>query len=491
MHISGSLVSRNVAFILGYSTISLQRGIQAVLQDTVFTNNSAINGGIMIAKDQCIITLTNCTFSSNKAITRKLLTIPKNLKSVIVTQSHHQNNTETFTARSPFLFNYTTSRHRNLQRALNHIKKQTKDKQSIGVLPVDLLVRISSSNKKSAQLKGVSRGLGGAIFVTIQSEILVTNCVFEDNSAQVGAGAIVAGFNVILDIQETTFIHNKALFYDGGAIYAQGNVILSVQETTFVGNKASRDGGVIDLEQHSHLRIKNCVFDENTSMRIGGAISGAVGVTLDIQETNFTRNSATVQSGAIDVDQQAHIRIKNCVFEDNISQRIGGAITGTDNATVDVQETSFTRNRAVQAGGIDVQYQSHLRITNCVFEDNVFQGSGGAITGGFNASIGVQEANFIRNNASQGGAITVSQQAQLRITNCLFDDNLSDLIGGAITGEGNVTVDIKKTNFTRNRSVQEGIIVVQYQSHLRITNCVFEDNVSQVSGGALLLVASM
>ena len=51
-----------------------------------------------------------------------------------------------------------------------------------------------------------------------------------------------------------------------------------------------------------------------------------------------------------------------------------------------------------------------------------------------------------------GGAIKIDHQSYLRTTNCVFDDNISEGLGGAITATGNAILDIHQTNFTRNRA---------------------------------------
>ena len=57
---------------------------------------------------------------------------------------------------------------------------------------------------KSSILKNAVRqegfGVGGAISVTIQSHVFVTNCTFKDNSAQFMGGAIAAVYNVELNL---------------------------------------------------------------------------------------------------------------------------------------------------------------------------------------------------------------------------------------------------------------------------------------------------
>ena len=101
MSISGSSMSQNVAFTLGYSAITLHNRIHVVVNGTVFNNNTAFIGGAMFAEDHCRVTLTNCTFSANKAITGKTLTAPK-AQNLDVTISNAAKN-GTLTPNSPLL----------------------------------------------------------------------------------------------------------------------------------------------------------------------------------------------------------------------------------------------------------------------------------------------------------------------------------------------------------------------------------------------------
>ena len=78
MFINNSTHSHNVATSFGYSAIGLLEGVHTVMINTVFSKNSAVSGGALIAKFQCKIALTNCIFTSNKAITGKALSISKN-----------------------------------------------------------------------------------------------------------------------------------------------------------------------------------------------------------------------------------------------------------------------------------------------------------------------------------------------------------------------------------------------------------------------------
>ena len=469
MRISGSSISQNVASSLLYSSITLNYGIHADVNNTVFRNNSALVGGALFAENQCNITLTNCTFSSNKAITGKTRNIPKTSNVKMATRPIVKDNIGTYFFINQSLFNNTASHDKNLKVMSAH---QT------------LLLKTSTLNKKSTKKEGHLHSMGGAVYVVLHSQLVATNCVFEDNAAEYGAGAIAATANVTLNVQETAFVGNKAFSdggaiiiqhqaqlritncvfddnrsqRDGGAIFASFNTTLYVQETTFVGNRA-QDAGAIASVVNTTLEIHQTNFIRNRAVQLGRAILATINVTVDVQKTTFVDNKAFSDGGAIFIQQQAQLRITNCEFDDNISERLGGTIVAGGKITLEIQKTNFTRNSALMQGG--------------------------AISAIGNVTVDVQETNFVGNKAfSDGGAISIQQQADFRMTNCVFDDNLSERLGGAISAGGNITLDIQETNFIRNRAEQGGAIDIDRQSLLRITNCTFEDNHAKL-GGAL------
>ena len=520
--ISGSTMSQNVVFTLSYSAISLQDGVHAVMNSTVLRNNSALAGGAVNAQDKCQVTLANCTFSSNKAITDKILNIQKNHKVEIPIPAVDNNNIESFTPINHVLLNKT----------LLH-------GDETGIFTAHRILPLNKSfilKEKSEQQVGLLAGIGGAVGVAVQSQLLVTNCTFENNSAQTSAGAIGAALNVKLNIQGTTFVGNKALaggaivvehqaymrinncaFEEnvsemyGGAISGDFNSTLNFQETTFARNTAFSYGGAIIARHQTHLQIKNCAFNDNMCIQVGGAILGAFNTRLIVQETTFVGNKALLHGGAIDVQQQVHIRIDNCMFEENTSEQLGGAIIIVLNSLLDMQDTHFTGNRAVKGGAVQLNTATYLHATSCVFENNHAKGFGGALAGGIEAVLEVERSHFLKNSASLAGAIFASSNvtldiqetkfvgnkalsdsgaflvkfnANLQITKCVFEDNISQRVGGTGGGTDNATLDIRDTNFTGNSTLQGGAIDVDKQSFLQVVNCMFEDNHAGL-GGAL------
>ena len=467
---SSSLILQNTASSPSYSTISLQDRIHADVHDTVFRNNSALVGGAMFAQDECRVTLKNCTLTSNKAITAKALSISKNPNLQRSAGTPDQNVTKTVANTSPTLFNETSSDGEKTKTIATHLLRRRPILSKTSVRQEDALLRPYP-------------GYGGAIYVAIQSQLLMTSCTFKDNAAQSWGGAIITKFNVTLRVQETTFVGNKAQY--AGAIVAALNATLYVEETTFVGNKAPGQGGAINFEQ-VNLRMKHCLFDDNISEGSGGAIWAVGSKTLDIQETNFTGNRAE-HGGAINVAEQSYLRIKDCVFDNNTSERLGGAIVATFFATLEIQETNFTGNRAEQGGAIDVEQQSYLCMTDCTFEDNRAEQIGGGIVGGFEAVLEINGSYFSTNSAFYGGAINAQLQTNLTLTNCRFERNFASDSGGAVSS-ASVVLKIQETNFTGNGAPRGGgALYVSTLTDCHVVRCVFNYNTANGAGGAVYI----
>ena len=475
MRISDSSISQNVASSPGYSAISIQDGIHADVHDTVFRNNSALVGGALIAQEECRVTLTNCNFSSNKAIIGKTPQIFNNSKVDLRRAPHtlDQNTMRLYVPISPTLFNQTS---------LGDKKRK--------VIAPRLLVKSSILKKISVQkedgLLEPDPGQGGTIYVATQSQLLVTNCTFEDNSAQSWGGAIVTVFNATLRVQETTFVGNKAP--DAGAIFAALNTTLHIGETTFVGNKASDDGGAINIQEHSYLRMKHCLFDNNMSQRSGGAICGGFNATLNIHQTNFTCNRAE-QGGAIEIDRQSYLHSTDCTIKDNHAEEIGGAIAGGLQAVLEINGSYFSNNSALQGGAIDVQHQANLSLTNCRLEGNFASEFGGAIAAWTTGSaiLRIRETNFTGNSAHDGGALVVDILLDCHVVSAVFNGNTAKDSGGAVHVRSKSSVQVEKTNFTNNNATDGGAIYIQGNSKLQTNMCSFWKNFARTAGGAIML----
>ena len=549
MSITSSLFSQNIATSLGYSTITLYDGTNAAVKSTMFTNNSNLAGGAIFAQSECQITLDNCTLSSNKAVTGKTENVHKMSNLQRISHSSHEN--ETNKVIRPSLSNQTSSRRlsrrptrktnitrlstpRSLPLLLFNLTSQRKKMASQWVHPL----RSSILETNYAHLKGILSGVGGAIYLALQSYLLITNCTFENNSAETG-GAITAQQNVTLDIEKTMFMGNTALNYggamhveqqvrilipncifenntcqqSGGAIAASGNITLDIHKTNFTRNSAVQQGGAIHIDTDTHLCAADCRFTDNNAEQ-GGAINGGRWMVLEINGSYFSENSALCIGGAIAAGKNVTLDMYRTSFVGNKAFMFGGAIVAQQNATLTMRETNFVRNKVSNgfAGAIDVEYQVNLRVRSCVFDENLSQGGAGAINGGSNAILDLQETNFTRNTAYEGGAISVNTDVYLCVVDCTFHGNYAEHIGGAITvvnntvsiihrsnflensavsmgtigAADNITLHVQETSFVGNKAfLWSGAIGVQNQVHMQITNCLFDDNISQQGEGTI------
>ena len=388
--ISGSTFSHNVATFLDYSAISLHDKVHLVVCDTVFKNNSAINGGALNVYKLCHVTLVNCTFFSNSAITGNTLNNSKNSILQMTARTFDQKDIETFAAIKYTFFNQT------LSKAIADDQVHFRGTHNIFI-------------KDFAEQRDDLPGAGGAISVALQSQFHVRNCVFDNNSAETIAGAIDVFHSVTVNIEETTFVRNNAL-----------------------------QGGVIDIQKQVHLSVTKCTFETNSAQYIAGAICAVLNSIVDIQGTSFVGNIALGDGGAIDVQQQVHISVTSCTFETNSAQSVAGAIYASVNSKVYMANTTFVSNKALIRGGTIEVENSYLSIINCAFKDNSAQNVSGAILAVNNTTLDVQETTFVGNTALRGGAICVQQEAQLVITNCVFKDNSAQYASGAIDASFNV-----------------------------------------------------
>ena len=434
MHIDNSLISQNMALALGYSPITLQDQIQAVIHNTVFSNNSALLGAAMIVKNQCQVTITNCTFSANKA--------------------------------NKFVDNEGGA------------------------------IFVNNSILKLSQCLFIENeaSFGGALML-VGSHSDISACSFENNEAQIAGGALVAIEGVTMDMRDTSFVRNKApyggalniqqqthilatncTFKDNsaqnfaGAVFMKLNVTFSVQQSAFLDNAADR-GGAFDIEGQSYVLVKNCRFENNSAHRIGGCIFAAWTVTLDMLGTICVGNQAGDNGGAIAIQLQTSLFAKNCTFDHNLSGHLSGAISAN--------------SASHQGGAIAVQNQSHLFTTNCRFEHNSAVGMAGAIMGAFNAKLEIHETDFTGNKAStSGGALSLLSLSEVNSTWCVFHRNIAKIKGGAVFISESLS-EIENTNFTENNGSEGGAICIEDASKFQTKMCSYRGNIAEQIGGAL------
>lgn len=152
------------------------------------------------------------------------------------------------------------------------------------------------------------------------NSILIENCVFEDNVA-VWQGGGLSAYNSSGTIRGCKFFRNIASggkTASGGAIYASlcGNIIIS--DCIILDNSAEFTGGAVDVGS-SPVAFRNCLFSGNTTGRYeGGALSLSRCESSLISHCTFTANRASNVGGACSI-RDSRLTIRDSIIWNNAS----------------------------------------------------------------------------------------------------------------------------------------------------------------------------
>ena len=369
---------------------------------------------------------------------------------------------------------------------------------------------------------------GGAISlgaVSTSSVASISGTTFKNNTSGTNGGAIATRQAIHaknsaakLDIA-ATFIGNKA--QQGGAIYNSfytdnglGKGAGVTVTGTFSGNEATGKGGAIyndrTLDQAGKkggiMTITDATFDGNKA-DFGGAIFNTG--TLTINGGSFEGNTATKAAGAIYNAADAQLTVDGVTFANNSSAK-AGAINNYD-GTVAISDSTFKGNDAGKSMGGAVTNtsgsapgKSIITITGSTFEGNK-AGNGGAVWNGTYGQVDITDSTFKGNTAlaedglGQGGAITNANA--MTITGGSFANNTANYSGGAIyngahaaPGKASLTIDgttftgnsvTADFNTTKNDNIAGGAIFNDTGAELSVKNATFTDNTSSLKGGAI------
>lgn len=365
-------------------------------------------------------------------------------------------------------------------------------------------LRKSSNGSVIQGLKFINgnRTLGSAIFIAT-SDIVINNCLFENNSAYAygGGGAIGTSYDLNksanLLVTDCKFINNKAPVSSGAlAAYGYNSRIINCLFDGNYGfkymNYSSFEGAVqIGMNKKgSKGFIGNCTFINNyVESNNGESFGGATGIRNGtiIENSSFINNNADY-GGAIIYYSSGNV--KNCIFDKN-SAVYGGAISNknsNENNLLFVSNSYFQNNHAELGGSIYIDFGCELKITHSSFKNNFAQ-YGGVIysnsskmqssqsnfvenyasnDGGViysNGEIILLQSNFTVNHATCGGAIY--SFSNLILNESQFINNWVSKFGGAVYNLG----DLKSINSNFQNNKANSIISAKLSSKKNYVNC--------------------
>lgn len=223
---------------------------------------------------------------------------------------------------------------------------------------------------------------GGAIFID-SSIVQIDRCTFSYNSAHSKGGAIyIEGGNGSY-VRNTIFDENEELTFsatDGvvtaGALQITYNSDIEISDCWFIGNTSATNGGAVGFEVVDFgCVMQNCIFENNFSSQDGGAIQ-MWNASPTILECNFVGNQATRHGGAISCKTSLPM-ITECVLDSNSAGMDGGGIRtagGILSRCVIVNNTSGN-----EGGGVCMVPNNTPQLVNCTVVNNSAGVRGGGI----------------------------------------------------------------------------------------------------------------
>jgi hypothetical protein len=376
---------------------------------------------------------------------------------------------------------------------------------------------------------------GGGLENYAAASVSVVGSTFTSNSANFGGG--LANIGITVSVSNSTFISNSAT--DGGGLYNAGSSTVSVSGSTFTSNSAGVNGGgmsnfgvliqsgntftgnhpdnvfppqlggpgvvhiavtsladslnpgtlrwaittadagdpadsyVIDIVKAGTITLESVLPDlsRNITIKGQGAITSTVErdptaspfriFTVDKRET-VTISGLTTEGGAVyngfggGLDNFGTVTVSNSVFTRNFAYFDGGGLANEKGGTASVSSSTFTGNSVEDyGGGLFNQSGGTASVSGSTFTSNS-AGVGGGLNNDGTAT--VNDSVFTRNSADYGGGLDNSATATVSGStftgNSTTGDPRGNGDGGGLDNTGSVSVS--DSTFTSNSAIRDG-----------------------------------
>ena len=220
---------------------------------------------------------------------------------------------------------------------------------------------------------GSATDSGGGIYAT-DATINLMGCSFRNNTASgigttEGGGAIFANSASNVTLTDCTFENNTAAD-DGGAVQFRDSTLVEISDCTFTGNSAAK-GGHIALMDGTIVTVQGSTLQSGTSDDQGGAIY-VFSSSLEIDESQVLRNVAIGDGGAIASTSILQLQLTRSTFCENVSATGDGSVLAQQNIAAVfpgfISGNAFIENTATI--GKEALYQEAVPVTNNTFYAN-------------------------------------------------------------------------------------------------------------------------
>ncbi len=225
---------------------------------------------------------------------------------------------------------------------------------------------------------------GGAIS-SVDGSITIEDCVFEDNAIDVsedgGHGGCVSSVGSTMSIARTDFISNRG--YWGGAIYSEDSDI-QISDCLFENNLVGSGCIFVAGGETAVASISGSSFIGNVANGSGGGQTGHESGLTHNNQFSLKNNNGTRKRGALSQSKTGTMKIESSIFSENSGEY---AAAVNSNGIIDISNCLFEKNTA-SIGAIATNHGEALFVGNLGFQDGtssisdcrIIDTHGGAIT---------------------------------------------------------------------------------------------------------------
>ena len=356
-----------------------------------------------------------------------------------------------------------------------------------------------------------SSNLGGGFYLTVKGvELTVDDCLITKNEATSGAG-IFAYNDSVLTVNGGKITANKSNSA-GGGISAFTHTVLTVNGGSITNNTAKNDGGGLYLLR-TNTTFKNATISGNTGANGGGVkISGGnvtfsgTSITGNKAIGKMTTNSTTGQQvkvegtgGGINISQAGYkengvqksdiptVTASGIYVANNMAtSAAGGILVQSKDSRFTMYGSTVTGNEAT-AGGGGIYFST---ATNCKVQGGTVSNNTSLKAGGIfilNCQTELSDMKVTGNTAGSigGGFVITSKNTVATMKNMQITDNVSEATGGAMVIQGYATMTMENGEISRNSAKTTGGLYFSNPSYGTFKNVEFAENTSETAGGAI------
>ena len=305
---------------------------------------------------------------------------------------------------------------------------------------------------------------GGVIQVSSDSSYTDNGSTFTQNVASSG-GAIYFRKSTG-SFTNTIFTYNYA--GSGGAIIIDsGSSIQTFTRVTWDYNYAN-NGGWINSIGESSISISNSTFNHNYSNQSSSALYFLGAGESSIVSSEISYNNAN--SGNTISLLFTSLTLNNVTFTDNISKEQSlGLFVAFSSLTI--QNSTFIIKNFPNSETNQANAASNSQITGCF------------ILIGSSATLAITGSRFESGYSNYGGAIYISGNSDITISDSIFKNWYSSISGGAVYATGFKTFRLTSWNFEGNSCGSSGndLWIKSGESHISNSKFVLKAGQSSIS----------